>query len=127
MSNKLGVVQYYVLKRPKNSRGRVIYGAEMAATEDNFGTIFQGETLLINNGGYTEDPISTDPPTKRNELDTATDANWEPIVGQPWILHSVHFGVSEALRSAKPLIISLGESNVKIAKILDHELKVSMA
>lgn len=127
MANKLGVAQYYVFKRPKNARGRVIYGAEMAATVDEFGTVFQGETLLINNGGTVDQPISTDPTDKRNEIDVQPDATWEPIMGQPWILHSVHFGVHEALKASKSLIVSIGEDNVKICKVLNHEIKISMA
>ncbi len=126
-NNKMGIVQYWVFKRPKNARGRIIYGAELGATKDDFGQIFQGETLLMNNGGTIDQPLSTDPTNIRNTIDVAPDAVWEPIIGQPWILHSVHFGVDEALKTAKPLIIANGEDNVKICKILSHETIVQMA
>ena len=126
MSQKMGIVQYYVFKRPKNSRGRIIYGAELGVTTTDMGVTHQGETLLINNGATKDPTESTDPENIRNSL-TLADCAWEPIVGQPWILHSVHFGVSEALKSAKPLVIALGEDNVKICKLLEHTINVTMA
>jgi len=126
MSQKLGIVQYYVFKRPKNSRGRVVYGAELSATKTDVGVLHKGETLLMNNGETLPTPKSTDPENIRNTT-TLPGSVWEPVIGQPWLLHSVHFGVSEALKSAKPLVISLGEDNVKICKLLDHKIDVSMA
>lgn len=126
MSQKMGIVQYYVFKRPKNNLGRVVYGAELSATTTDLGVLHKGETLLINNGATKDVAISTDPEDIRNTT-TLPDCKWEPIVGQPWILHSVHFGVSESLKSAKPLVISLGEDNVKICKILNHTIDVTMA
>jgi hypothetical protein len=126
-NNKMGIVQYWVFKRPKTERGRIVYGAELGATKDNLNQVFQGETLLINNGGTVDQIDSSDPLDIRNHYDVAADASWEPISGQPWILHSVHFGVAEALKSAKPLIVSNGEDNVKICKILSHETIVQMA
>ena len=140
MADKLGIVQYWVFKRPKTVRGRIIYGAELGATKDDFGQVFSGETLLINNGGMIDQPDPTlskqqrngmklDPVTNKDVFDITVvpDNQYEPITGQPWILHSVHFGVDEALKAAKPLIISNGEDNIKICKILSHETIVKMS
>lgn len=118
MSNTSGVVQYWVLKRPKTPT-RVVYGAELSATKDKYGKIIKGETLLVNNG----ETNTTDP---NSIAGVGSKPLWEPIVGQPWILHSIHFGVNEALSKAKPLIIAQGIANVKIVKTLNHEIEVKM-
>lgn len=142
----LGVTQYLVFIRPKNSRGRIIYGGEVGATTDDFGNIVKGETLLINNGGTISDaeveakiaaglmpngtpiPVGTDVkdiPYRSNT--NIPDSAWEPIIGQPFILHSITFGVEEALSKAAPLVIAYGKDNVKICKLLNHDVEVHMA
>lgn len=143
MAQKLGLAQYFVFKRPQGIDGRIIYGKQIGGTLDsNTGMFYAGESVLISRTSYEQVIDSKNNAIKEVSINTTItgttpsvlatgkmsfkNAELIPLDGQPWILHSVHFGVREALKASQPLTIKLGEDNVKICKVLTHELDIKM-
>lgn len=119
----IGVVQYYVMKRPKHPlTGEVVRGKVSGATKNPDGSINEGGTLWY--------PDSSTTIGKNGSLmsDTApmTTANGK-VDGEPWILHSTHFSVKDAVESAMKVVLEVGSENTRILKSIAHELDLKLA
>lgn len=128
MSN---LVQYYVMKRAKHPiTGEIIRGKASGGTKNANGTINKGATL------WFPAPLTLpqeQPATGFNNgtlmsvTTPFTDQNRAQVDGEPWILHSVHFSLEDAVDAAKPVASSVGSENLKILKTIAHENIIKLA
>ena len=118
-----GLNQYYVMKRPKHpTTGEIVRGKISGGIRNPDGSISEGSTLWfpasLTTAGANGTLMSTS---------AAMTGNAGKIDGDPWILHSVHFSIDEAISSSKPVISSVGVENVRILKTIAHDIKVILA
>lgn len=121
MSN---LVQYYVMKRPKhNVTGEIIRGKIAGAVRNDDMTIkIAGPTLWY---PKQEDLLQANN-THMSNTAPNTDPQSGQIDGEPWLLHSVHFSLDEAVKAAKPVVSQVGSENTKILKSVAHEMSVKL-
>lgn len=127
-----GLVQYYVMKRPKHPiTGEIVRGKTAGATKNLDGSVNTGATLWFPHHVSTAGPngtlMSTTQALKSSLTSTTDDAARGQVDGEPWVLHSVHFSVDEAVSAAKPVVSTVGSENVKILQSIAHEVVVKLA
>lgn len=123
-----GIVQYYVMKRPKHPlTGEIVRGKTAGALKNPDGSINEGGTLWFpealatpgNNGTRLSDSAS---------LSQVLDGkNIGKVDGEPWLLHSTHFSVKDAIDSAMKVVLEVGSENTRILKSIAHELDLKLA
>lgn len=122
-----GLVQYYVMKRPKHPlTGEIVRGKSAGATQNKDNSINIGATLwfpkneanvLANN---TTMSVTSPLTSAGGSVDKAQ------VDGEPWILHSVHFSVDDAIAASKPVISAVGSENTRILQSIAHEIIVKL-
>lgn len=117
------LVQYYVMKRPKHPQtGEIVRGKTTGATRNPDGSVNEGSTVWFPAATTTEGANGT----LMSTTAAMTGANGS-LDGEPWILHSVHFSVEDAIAASKPVVSAVGSENVKILKSIAHEVIVKLA
>lgn len=121
MSN---IVQYWVMKRPKHAiTGEVILGKLRGAVRNPDMTVkAEGATLWFPG---KEDLLQPND-SHMSVSAPMTDALSGKVDGEPWLLHSVHYSIEEAVKAAKPVASSVGSENVRILKSLAHEITIKL-
>lgn len=121
-----GLVQYYVMKRPKHPvTGEIIRGKASGATKAVDGSINPGATLWFpkNETTVQENNSSMSVTAPLASVPTSTDPiNAAQIDGEPWVLHSVHFSIGDAVEAAKPVVSAVGSENTRILQSIAHEM-----
>lgn len=126
-----GLVQYYVMKRPKHPvTGEIIRGKFAGATRNVDNSINKGATLWFPKNETSIQPngtlMSTTEPLAA--VGTGPDAtDLAQVDGEPWLLHSVHFSIDEAVKAALPVISTVGSENTRILQVIAHEVFVKLA
>jgi hypothetical protein len=120
----MALVQYFVFKRPKHPEtGEIIRGKIGGAKRNIDNSIAEGGTLwfpaVTTTKGANDSYMST--------TAASTNASTGKIDGEPWILHSSHFALEDAIAQSKSVISAVGSENVKILKSIAHELDVILS
>jgi hypothetical protein len=123
-----GLVQYFVMKRPKHPiTGEIVRGKTAGATRNPDGSVNVGSTLWYAKNDTSPGTNGTLMSTTAPLTTVGASADAAQVDGEPWILHSTHFSVEDAVDAAKPVISAVGSENVKILKSIAHELIVKLA
>lgn len=123
------MVQYYVFKRPKHpTTGEVVRGKASGATKNADNSINTGATLWYPDALTTPavQPAGGSNGTLMSVTSPFLEAKRGQVDGEPWILHSTHFSLEDAVSAAKPVVSAVGSENVKILKGIAHELVVKL-
>lgn len=116
------LVQYYIMHRPKHPiTGEIIRGKAAGATRNADNSINEGATLW-----YPEPLTSPGPNGTKMSTSAAMTGTMGKVDGEPWILHSVHFSLEEALAAAKPVVMTVGAENVRILKSIAHDVEIKV-
>ncbi len=113
------LAEYWIFKRPKIG-DTVIYGEAKGAKLAEDGTVqrlgpclYYPKIIHDAQGSITDSTLPDE------------DGNYT-VKGEPWIMHSVHFSQSDALHQLKLVVQSIGEENVKLVKIMPHEVVLQL-
>lgn len=114
-----GLVQYYVMKRPKHPiTGEIVRGKVSGATKAANGSINHGGTLWYPKNEQDVQPNGS----LMSVSEPLLDAVRGQVDGEPWILHSVHFSVDDAVEQAQKVVSAVGSENVRILQSIAHEV-----
>lgn len=124
MSN---IVQYYVMKRPKHPlTGEVVRGKSSGATKNADGSINEGGTMWFPDALQTPGPNGSLMDTTKPLTRVVNGTDIGKVDGEPWILHSVHFSIKDAIDSAMKVTLEVGSENTRILKSIAHELDLKL-
>lgn len=121
MSN---VVQYFVMKRPKHpDTGEIVRGKTRGATSNPDGSINEGATLWFPDSSTTAGPNGT----RLSTTAPLSVPSKGKVEGEPWLLHSIHFSIDDAVDAAMKVVLEVGSENTRILKSISHELSLRLA
>ncbi len=102
----MALVEYWVMRRPRNPFSHLT----MYATDDT-----ASQCLFYHN---------PTPPTTGAPFAYNNPLVVEPIKGQPWIIHSIHGSIQDAVASLKLSVSYIGDENTRIVKVINHRMEL---
>lgn len=121
------IIQYYVMKRPKHPlTGDIVRGKTAGATTNPDSSINEGGTLWFPDVLPTPGKNGTRLSDEKSLSQVVNGKEIGKVDGEPWILHSTHFSLKDAIDSAMKVVLEVGSENTRILKSIAHELDLKL-